>query len=351
VRLLHVIQELRTGGAERVVLSLAHGAEAAGHRVAVASAPGELLPELAGDHFPLPLIERKPWRVPGATSKLAQAVRAWRPDLVHCHNPAMAVVVSLVTLRGRRSRALVSVHGVPESDWAAAAHVLRLAGLPIVACGPGIQDALAEHGAHAVATICNGVSPPPRAADRAKLEREWSLPPGSALVVSVGRLVAAKNHRLAIRALRSIPEATLAIVGDGPLRRDLEETAEKEGVAGRVVLTGLHSDARALIGAADVVVMCSRAEGLPMVVLETLVAGRPLVATAVRGLRELLTDGRDALLVPDDDSDGLAEAIRRVLDDRALGEELGASGRELATRFSEDVMVADYLALYSRMLR
>jgi glycosyltransferase involved in cell wall biosynthesis len=263
----------------------------------------------------------------------------------------MAALASLATLRGRRPRAVVSVHGVPEPDWPATAHVLRMAGLPVVACGPGIQDALAEQGTDAVATIWNGVSPAPPAADRAELEREWGLAAGSPLLVSVGRLVEAKNHGLAIRALASLSEATLLIVGQGPLRRELEATAEKAGVAHRVVFTGLHGDARALIGAVDVVLMCSRAEGLPMVALETLAAGRPLVATAVRGLRELLTHGHDALLVPDDDPRALAEAVQRLLDNQAFAEELGSNGRELATRFSEEAMVADYLALYSRLLR
>ena len=345
-----MIQELRTGGAERVVVSLAHGARAAGHRVAVASAPGELAGELGGEHFPLPILERKPWRTPVATVKLAGALRAWRPDLVHCHNPGMAAVTSFATFRGRRPPGLVSVHGVPEADWPATVRVLRLAGLPIVACGPGIQEALDQYGAVAAATIPNGVSPAPPAAARVELEREWSLPSGSPLLVSVGRLVDAKNHELTIRALGSIPQAALAIVGEGPLRRELERSAETAGVADRVFFAGLRDDARELIGAADVVVVSSRAEGLPMVVLETLAAARPLVATAVRGLRELLTDGQDALLVPEDDPGALANAIRRLLDDRALAGRLGTRARELASGFTEDRMVSAYLTFYARLV-
>ena len=340
---------MRTGGAERVVVPLASGASAAGYPVAVASSPGELLGEMNAKHFQLPVLNRKPWRIPVATMHLAQALRVWRPDLVHCHNPGMAVVSSLATLRGRRPRGLVSVHGVPEADWPATARVLRLAGLPIVACGPGIREALDDNGAPAIATISNGVSPAPPAANRSELEREWSLPSGCPLLLSVGRLVAAKNHALAIRALRSIPDAALVIIGTGTLREDLERAAQRFGVAGRVVFAGLRGDARELIGAADVVVVSSHSEGLSMVVLETLAAARPLVATAVRGLRELLADGRDALLVPEDDPRALAEAVRRVLDNRALAERLGANGRKLVEPFSEDAMVSGYLALYSRL--
>jgi glycosyltransferase involved in cell wall biosynthesis len=344
-----VIQEMRTGGAERVVVSLAHGARSAGHRVAVASAPGELLDELGEDHFPLPLLGRRPQRVPIAAWKLAQSLRAWQPELVHCHNPSMAAVTALATARGRRIRALVSVHGVAEPEWAAAARVLKLAGMPVVACGPGVREALAEHGAEPIATIANGVSPPPVPARRSDLEREWGLAPERPLLVSVGRLVEAKNHALAIRALASIPDAMLVIVGEGPLRRTLELAAARERVEDRVVFAGLRSDARELIGVADVLVVTSRAEGLSMAVLETLAAGRPLVATAVRGLRDLLSDGEDALLVPENDPSALARAVRRVLDDPKLAARLGVGGRRLAARFTEAAMVSDYLALYTRL--
>src|SRR5438045_3914034 len=101
MRILHVIQELRTGGAERVVISLARGASSAGHRVAVASGPGELTAELMGDHFAIPMLRRRPWVVVPAAAKLAHIAHSWGPDIVHCHNPGMAAVTSLATMRGR----------------------------------------------------------------------------------------------------------------------------------------------------------------------------------------------------------------------------------------------------------
>jgi glycosyltransferase involved in cell wall biosynthesis len=344
-----VIQEMRTGGAERVVVSLARGAGEAGHAVAIASGPGELLGEFDGKHYPLPMLDRRPWRIAPATWKLDHALRDWHPDLVHCHNPGMAAVTALATARGRRGAALVSVHGVPEADWAATARILKLAGLPVVACGPGVREALSEHGVEALTMVANGVSPPPPPVSREDFERKLGLPAGRRLLVSVGRLVEAKNHSLAIRSLRSIPDATLVVAGEGPLRGRLELTAAEEGVAGRVVLAGLRSDARELIGAADVVIASSRSEGLSMAILEALAAGRPLVATAVRGMREILVDGRVALLVPEDDPDALAAAVCRLLDDPAFAAELGARGRKLAQRYTEGAMISEYLSLYGQL--
>jgi glycosyltransferase involved in cell wall biosynthesis len=351
VRILTAIQELPFGGAERVVATLVSGAREAGHEAAVAAAPGPLGAALGLEPFPLPLVERRPGRIPAAALALRRAVRAWRPDLVHAHNPGMALVTSLATARGRRPRALVSVHGVPDQDYRTAARALRLAGLPAVACGPGVAAALAEHGFRVRATIINGIAPAPPAADRGALDVDWDLAPGTRLIVSAGRLVEQKNHALAVRALAQVPGAALAILGDGPLRGAIVEAAERAGVPDRLVLAGPRPDARAVLAAADAVVLPSVWEGLPLVALEALAAGTPLVATAVRGTRELLDDGRTALLVAADDPEALAAALRRVLGDAALRGRLAAAGRELAAEHTEERMVREYVDLYGRVAR
>jgi glycosyltransferase involved in cell wall biosynthesis len=337
VRILHVIQELGTGGAERIVLTLARGAQDAGHEVAVVAAPGPLADELNAERFDLPFVRRRPWRVPGAASAVRKAVREWRPDLVHAHNPGIAVAVRF----GSRTPGLVSVHGVPEADWPAAVRALRLSRLPAVACGPGVEAALAEHSLEPLATIPNAVGPAPP---------PTALGHDGLVVLSVGRLVESKNHQLVIRALAGLPDTVLEIAGDGSLREELERVAERAGVSDRVRFLGERPDARALMGAADAVVLASRAEGLPLVALEALASGTPLVATAVRGLRELLTDGENALLVPPEDPDALAAALRRVLSDVDLAARLGEAGRRVPGAGSVDVMVSGFLALYEKLV-
>ena len=338
MRILHVIQELGTGGAERIVVTLTRGAQAAGHEVAVVAASEPHADELDARRFDLPFLHRRPWRVPRAARALRRAMRTWRPTLVHAHNPGVALAVGLAT---RRLPALVSVHGVPEKDWPTAVRVLRLAGLPAVACGPGVAAALREHGLEPMETISNAVGPAPPPTD---------LGVDAPLVLSVGRLAESKNHDLVIRALAQVPEAVLAIAGDGPLRSELANVAEQAGVADRVRFLGDRRDARALMGGADAIVLASRAEGLPLVALEALASGTPLVATAVRGLRELVADGQNALLVPPEDTDAMAAALRRVLADRELAARLAAAGREVPGAGSDDEMVSRFLALYDRLV-
>src|SRR5262249_21880062 len=142
----------------------------------------------------------------------------------------------------------------------------------------------------------------------------------------------------------------LVVVGEGPLRDELERQADSAGIADRVVFTGARPDVRELIGAADVVLFSSRWEGLPLVALETLAAGTPLVATDVRGLRELLTDGEDALVVPPDDPRAMAAALRRALEPE-LAEQLRAGALRTAQRYGEDAMVESYFRLYEELAR
>jgi glycosyltransferase involved in cell wall biosynthesis len=243
------------------------------------------------------------------------------------------------------------VHGLQEADWRVAARCLRLAGLPTVACGPGVAQALEEHGLPVIATIANGVDPDGLPWSRSAVEREWPETVGRSLLVSVGRLVTAKNHELIVEALPGVSDTTLVLVGDGPRRGNLEAEARALGVADRVVFAGNRSDARDILGAADAAVFSSRAEGLPLALLEALHAGRPIVATSVRGLRDVLTHEQTALLVGPDDPAALGAAINRVLQDAALRGRLSAGARQLAGRFTADEMTARYSDLYRRLAR
>jgi glycosyltransferase involved in cell wall biosynthesis len=339
------------GGAERVMASLVSQIKANGDDVAVASAPGPLAGELDCPIHPLPLLERHPRRVPWAAVCLHRAIRVVRPDVLHCHNPGMALLGGLVTRRGRALAALVSVHGVPQEDYPATARILRWSGLPAVACGPGVAATLSVHGLQVRSTIMNGVSPPPGAIEEiAPLLRQWGLDPGHRLVVAVGRLVEQKNHSLAVRAMASVPHASLVILGSGPLGHELQQLALELGVADRVALPGDRADARSVMASADVVVLPSLWEGLPLVGLEALAARTPLVATAALGIKEILKSEVHCLLVEPDDPEALAAGLRRVLGDPSLAARLVEGGAELVTSFTESAMADQFTALYGRLL-
>jgi glycosyltransferase involved in cell wall biosynthesis len=299
----------------------------------------------------MPVLERHPRRIPAGVVALRRAIGECDPDVVHAHNPGMALLAGIATLRGRRRAGLASLHGVPDEDYAATARVLRLAGLPVVACGPGVAAALAEHGLAPAATILNAVGPAPAPLERAVLEQEWGIPGGAPLAVAVGRLVHQKNHALAVEAFTRLPGAYLVILGEGELRGELERLVDERGLRGRVLLPGVRADARAIVGAADVLVLPSRWEGLPLTVLEALAAGTPVVATDVRGVRELLRDGVTGLLVTPEDPAALAAAVERVVAEPALADSLATEGRRLADAHGEEQMVSAFLDLYEALSR
>jgi glycosyltransferase involved in cell wall biosynthesis len=351
LRVMQVIQELTYGGAERIVATLSRRLEETGAHVSIASAGGAVpaLPNVSV--APLPLIERRIDRVAAAALALRRALRRERPEIIHAHNPGMGLITAAATARGRTVPAFVTVHGVPEEDYPSAARVLRLAGLPVIGCGPGVTAALEEHGVRVLATVVNGVAPAGHGVDASLLRESLGLAPGLRLVVAVGRLVPQKNHALALRAVAAVPEAALVVVGDGALRGELETLMTASGLDERVRFAGARDDARQLISAADAFLLSSNWEGLPLVALEALAAGTPLVATAVRGVRELVQDGRTALLAPPNDADALAAALRRALTEGPLTDELHANGLRLAERYSEARMCDRYLALYRSVAR
>jgi len=194
-----------------------------------------------------------------------------------------------------------------------------------------------------VITIHNGVPDEQHAAaDRAR--------PG-VIVGAIGRFERQKGFDLLIRALTEIEDASLVLVGEGSERPMLEGLAESVGVADRVVWRGWTDETRTCLGAFDVFALPSRFEGFPLALLEALLARLAVVAADVGGVSEIVHDGETGLLVPADDPDALARAIRRLLADADLRQRLGEQGRQhVLERFTADHMTRAFERLYEELL-
>jgi glycosyltransferase involved in cell wall biosynthesis len=153
-------------------------------------------------------------------------------------------------------------------------------------------------------------------------------------VVAVGRLKAPKDFHTLVRAFAALSPGSFEglIVGNGPDRTTVEQEIERLGLIDTVRLTGERNDVPAQLADADVFVLSSKSEGLPVSVLEAMAAGLPVVASAVGGLAELVVDGETGLLVPSGDADELAAALGRLVADRELRRRMGSAGRERAER-------------------
>jgi len=150
----------------------------------------------------------------------------------------------------------------------------------------------------------------------------------------------------------SIPSAPqLLIVGDGPLRSDLERVAAAAAPRGMVMFTGSRDDVPRLLSAMDVFVLPSINEALPIVILEAMAAGLPVVATEVGGVPEIVEHGKTGLLVPPGSEEALYCAVQRLASDPALRQQLAMAGRNrVSTDFTIDSMIERIEALYDYLL-
>lgn len=191
-----------------------------------------------------------------------------------------------------------------------------------------------------------------------ELRRRIDARPEDWLMVTAGRLIEVKGQRYLLDALARLPAEVagrrprLLMLGDGPLLGPLREQARQLGVDDRVVWLGWQSEPAPWFQLADLVVFPSRdAETLGNVILEAWSHGKPLVASAFRGAREIARHGEDAWVVPCDDAGALAAGIDTVLRDPALAAALARAGRERVTRdFGEAAIIARYRELYRQLL-
>ena len=204
-----------------------------------------------------------------------------------------------------------------------------------------------------VRVIRNGVEPvePIDEEERAALRARLGAAAGDLLMGCVANYRDVKRHALLIEAFAEVarerPRLRLALVGDGPMRPEIERQLRDLGLTGRVHLHGRALDARHLVAAFDVAVQASRTEGLPNALLEAASAGRPIVATAAGGSGEIVLDGETGLLVPVEDRTRLSRRWRASWTTRSCGCGWGKPHDSTSrSQFGMDRFVREWVALY-----
>ena len=204
-----------------------------------------------------------------------------------------------------------------------------------------------------VSTIYNGVNFErfEQPVDPAERRAELGIPENALLAGVVARVEPAKDHETLLRAFGHVKERTadvhLAVVGDGSLRPSLEALAHELGIGDRVHFTGFRTDAAEWIATFDFSVLSSRKEGLSNTVIESMAAGRPVIATAVGGNPEVIVEGETGYLLPVRQPEAFGEAIATLTSDRERLREMGAAGKKrVHALFSVDQMVENTSRLY-----
>lgn len=363
-RIVHVINTAEVGGGAEHVLALALHAPRAGFESTVV---------VGRDGLARARIERAGISVTvvgplgvGSPLRLARVLRSSHPDILHLHGSrsgftgAIAAAMAGVRPVVYTAHAFAFKRRLPAGlRWLAArADAFTCARADQVICLTR-GDAAAARAAgilHDGAVIIpNGVELA-RFSGIAHLREELGIGPRAPVAGLVGRLVPDKDPVGFVAAARAVasalPEARFLIVGDGPLRRRVEEAVRREGLGSRVIITGTRHDVPALLATMDVLVLTSRWEGMPMVVLEAMASARPVVAPALPGLDEVIDDGRTGCLTPPGDLARLAQTLVMLLRDAPRRAAMGERARaRVYEQFVVERMVASTLDVYVAVRR
>ena len=313
----------------------------------------------AGAQFiPLRHVRRpvNPWREVLGVLELFRLLRLGRPRIVHVNSAKAAALGRVAAWLARVPIRVYTVHG-----WAFLAHggpaaagyrwvervLRRLTTVTICVSENERRAGLAAHACDEATTVVirNGVDPTRSRPDRPPTDRPR--------LVMVGRLQAPKDPLTLVRALATLHgvDFEALLVGDGPERAAVEEEVRRFGIESTVRLLGERSDVPELLGTAEIFVLSTRSEGLPLSILEAMAAGLPVVASNVGGVPELVIDGETGLLVPAGDPRSLAAAIERLLEDQSLARRLGEAGRSrVAEHFDLGAVRQAHFDLYSDLL-
>ena len=279
------------------------------------------------------------------------AIRSFRPDIVHASLASpwscQYAIAAAALLRQPR---IVAVYQLPRPALGSRQRLAKRITSLAVDAHVGVGKRTSAEVAHllglapnVVRTVHNGVP----SADVERLPRPVAGP----LVGSAGRLAPQKGFDDLLRALASVEDATLVLAGAGPEGESLERLAGELGVAERVIWLGWRDDVRGLLATLDVFVLPSRFEGFPLVLLEAMLAGTPVVAADVGSVAEAVLDGETGLLVPPGDPAALATAVRRLLADETLRSRLATAGRQhVLAHFSAEAMTRSFRELYDELL-
>ena len=300
---------------------------------------------------------------PSRALSLRRLVRGTDPDIVQAHGGealkyAVAANVGLssrIVYRRIGSAPAWLLHGPRRSLYA---FLMRRAAR-VVAVADAVRDETIRlfglPSGHVV-TIPNAVSPMrvESCRDRDEIRQMLGIPFQGKVILSIGAITWEKDPlshvAVATRIMRRLPEAYHVMVGDGPMRAEVERAVRQEGFASRVKLLGNRRDMGDLLKAADLLLFASRShgmEGMPAVVIEAGMAGVPVVGYRVAGVSEVVSDGETGILVGVGDRDALSESALRLLNDVDEGRLLGAAARiRCRERFSINTVSSEYLELY-----
>lgn len=380
VRVLHPITRLIVGGAQENTMYTAIMLDQKRFQVEIISGPqtgseGSLIDEIRQRDTPLTILpelvrEINPWKDALATWHLYQLMKSAQYTIVHTHSSKAGILGRLAARWAGVPIIIHTVHGWSFHDhmntglrWV---YVIleriaaSISDMMIVVSDRDIQKGVNENiGRSRQYRLIRSAIPlddfNPDKVDRSTVRQELGIPGDVPVLGNVGRFSPQKNPldwvEVAIRVAQLIPNCHFLMVGDGPLRPEVEEKIRIAGISDRTILTGLRRDVPRMMAAIDVFLLTSLWEGLPRVIPQSMAMGIPVVANRADGTVEAIKDGVTGYLCRPGDLDQMAEYCVMLLNDKDLQQEMGLKGQVSAcSEFSLTRMISQIEALYEELL-
>jgi glycosyltransferase involved in cell wall biosynthesis len=365
-RVLHVIDSLHLGGAQEVVLNLATcGSPRFRHEVATMHGHGIYWDRLRNAGVKVHSLSPQKY-FPAYLATLPSLLLATRPDILHCHLiPSNILAKPLGALMGvpliLNHDHTNDPHRIDNKLLLALDKSTNRFARHIIAVAASCREFLIQHEsipAEKITLVPNAIDLrrfTPGTISRTESRLKLALPPDVLVIAGVGRLNPQKNFSLFLDIAAALsprfPTLRFLLAGEGPEEEMLREKAARLGLADRIVFAGYVADTREVYAAADILLMPSRFEGLPMTLLEAMAMNLPVVASKLDGIAEVITDGEDGLLAAPGDAPAFTEHLTRLLENPALASQLGSTARaKIEIRFSVERMTTAVESIYDRFL-
>jgi len=355
MKILQVIPYFCFGGAETMCENLTYALTALGHNVTVVSLYNEQTPiarRMEGNGIKIRYLDKKLGLDLSMVPKLRKVMKQEKPDVVHTHLDVIKYAVAAAKLCGIK-RCVHTVHNVAHEEAEGRLQKLintfyfKLGWSVPVALSPEVRKTIVSfYGLKEsrVPMIYNGV-------DLGKcFPKEHYRLSEPAVLLHIGRFNEQKNHRGLLEAFAEIvkvhPDCCLKLIGDGNLEEETKHYAKTLGVGEKVVFLGNQSNIYPFLQEADMFLLPSRFEGMPMTIIEAMGTGLPIVASAVGGVPDMLEDLISGMLVPCEPS-AVAQAVLRLLEQEHLRKTLGKNALRSSEKFGAEHMANCYCDVYS----
>ena len=362
LKIWYLLPSLNLGGSEKHVIRLAAGLRERGYDVGVASLfrEGFLIEEVRREGIPFVCLNARGGWGPETTFQIFRWLRTTRPDLLHTYLFGFHFFAGLPARLAKIPAILSSRRDVEYGQRKPDQFIEGLGNFfvdRVVCCAKAAERRALEKelgiSPEKLVTIYNGIDLERFKSQitTGKIRHEFGIPENAPVIGTVGNLSHKKGLPYFMEAipeiLRAFPETRFLLVGQGPLEKEMKERAAQIPRHKQIIFTGARADVPDLIGAMDIFVLASLFEGLPNVLLEAMSLAKPVVATEVGGIPELVDSAVDGVLVPPKESYALAEAVLSLLKNPAKAQALGERGREKIRKdFVLERMIDQYEELY-----